>query len=519
MSDYTDGQNRDNKYRRDVDLLLSALRDKYIDPTLKSRYIFYLAQSYRDLKQYDKSIKYYKQRIELGGWEEEVFCCYYQIGLAYLIKEDTHNALEYLLKAYNYRPTRIEPLYQLAKYYRINKQYHISKIFLGRCLKAKELPNDMMFVEKLIYSYLPKVELVYLLKHINEIESGRILADGLIHDMDVHISAKTEILNNIKEYVPSLALLCKSFKSRKYYIEKEHENHNLMNPTIIYHNNQYIINTREVNYTFDIENNKYNAINTIDTYNKIMICKDIDNIPTNTSMLIENIDENITTYFNVVTGYEDLRLFILNDTLYASCTCLKTNPLGIPEICLLKLIWIDNKYNIEKVTRLKIDIKQMEEKCHKKFEDLHKRTEKNWTPFIHNNELYFIYTFQPMIILKPNIETGICTVYEYGINSIDMTTYRGGSQMIKVNDYYICIVHQVAFDGKRRYYYHRFVFMNDELRIKKVSPIFSFSNNPTIEYCAGMCFDGKQLVITYGFEDKEPYIATVNHLEVLDLSL
>ena len=73
MPDNADGSNRDNKYKRDIDLLHTALRDKHISVGLKQRYVFYLSQSYRDLKKLDKAINYYKMRVVLGGWEEEVF--------------------------------------------------------------------------------------------------------------------------------------------------------------------------------------------------------------------------------------------------------------------------------------------------------------------------------------------------------------------------------------------------------------------------------------------------------------
>ena len=76
------------KYERDAERFEEALKGE-VDPKDFNRYHFYLAQSYRDSQQWEKSLAAYMKRAELGGWNEEVFYSLYivtgkQIGRAHV---------------------------------------------------------------------------------------------------------------------------------------------------------------------------------------------------------------------------------------------------------------------------------------------------------------------------------------------------------------------------------------------------------------------------------------------------
>lgn len=72
-------EGKEDKIVRDIRLLTNGLNElpKY------DRYTFYLANSYRDKGDYEISIEYYKKRIGLQGWIEEVWYCNYMIGNCY----------------------------------------------------------------------------------------------------------------------------------------------------------------------------------------------------------------------------------------------------------------------------------------------------------------------------------------------------------------------------------------------------------------------------------------------------
>jgi hypothetical protein len=58
------------------------------------------------------------------------------------------------------------------------------------------------------------------------------------------------------------------------------------------------------------------------------------------------------------------------------------------------------------------------------------QVEKNWTPFVLNDKLFFIYCFVPLVIIFCDTDTGVCKLVYKGENteSADKSTvYRGGS--------------------------------------------------------------------------------------------
>ena len=57
------------KYARDADLLLAEVERNPED----ARSVFYLAQSYFDLGDFANARKWYARRVEMGGWDEEVY--------------------------------------------------------------------------------------------------------------------------------------------------------------------------------------------------------------------------------------------------------------------------------------------------------------------------------------------------------------------------------------------------------------------------------------------------------------
>ncbi|WP_113710718.1 glycosyltransferase [Bacillus cereus] len=179
VNDPGDGGSKADKFERDERLLLQGINDPETTPDLHIRYLFYLAQTYFHLSQFENSIKWYKKRVEAGGWVEEVFYSLLRIGFCYeqlanrsankqnevtdadekeTVKgqEEQYLALAvfYFQKAWEYRPTRAEPLYQLARLYRLRFQNNIALMY---ALQGKEIPfpkDDLLFVDYHVYDYL-----------------------------------------------------------------------------------------------------------------------------------------------------------------------------------------------------------------------------------------------------------------------------------------------------------------------------------------------------------------------------
>ena len=70
----------------------------------------------------------------------------------------------------------------------------------------------------------------------------------------------------------------------------------------------------------------------------------------------------------------------------------------------------------------------------------------------------------------------------------------------------------------RRYYLHRFVTVDADWRIDRVSRPFFFRHRG-IEFAAGACLshDGSDVLITFGVEDCEAWLARIPLRRVLEL--
>ena len=143
--------------------------------------------------------------------------------------------------------------------------------------------------------------------------------------------------------------------------------------------------------------------------------------------------------------------------------------------------------------------------------------EKNWLPFVKDNTLYTIYGYDPFIILKVDRETGNCTTALKEEPKHDFTSFRGSASPMPFDEGYLLLIHEVIFTDQRNYL-HRFVYLDKDLHITKVSKPFMFFHKG-IEYCCGMTTDhsGKKCILSVGLEDHQAFLALVDldHIRTL----
>jgi tetratricopeptide (TPR) repeat protein len=132
------------KYLRDA----AVLKDGLAKEPDNARYVFYLAQSWRDAGEPAKALAAYDRRAGMGGFAEEVFCArLYAARLALQLRRRTPEVTARFLEAHECRPTRAEPLGELAHLYRVNgERWPLAYLFARR---AAELPPppDILFLE------------------------------------------------------------------------------------------------------------------------------------------------------------------------------------------------------------------------------------------------------------------------------------------------------------------------------------------------------------------------------------
>lgn len=138
-----------DKYRKDAATLEEAIST---DPS-SARNVFYLAQSWRDCGELAKALETYERRVAMGGWEEEVFCSLHEIAtIASRLDHGDDTVTAAFLRAYEYRPTRAEPLCCLAAYLRKRGRTAAAYLFARAAVEMPQ-PGDVLFVDASVYAW------------------------------------------------------------------------------------------------------------------------------------------------------------------------------------------------------------------------------------------------------------------------------------------------------------------------------------------------------------------------------
>lgn len=148
-----DGNRAKDPQRWIKDALMLEL-DLQKDPG-NSRSRFYLGQSYDAAELKDLAYHNYKLRSEMkDGYCPEAFISLLRMAL---ILDDKNESEEKIvaayLKAYEFAPWRIEPIFHLARYYTdVKKEFNTAHIFMSMCANAPSIKDDL-FVDADIYDW------------------------------------------------------------------------------------------------------------------------------------------------------------------------------------------------------------------------------------------------------------------------------------------------------------------------------------------------------------------------------
>jgi len=174
MLDHVDGMNRANKGERDLRLLEDALKE---DPS-NARYVFYVAQTYGSMNRFHDARRWFRRRAKMGGWDEDVYYCLFQVAnISH--KLGSAKTADLYLDAYRFRPTRAEPLIGLALYYREQQNYAMA-ILYARAAAELPMTTDTLFKDEGCYTWRPMDEIVVCACHVNAWDEGRKMAERLL---------------------------------------------------------------------------------------------------------------------------------------------------------------------------------------------------------------------------------------------------------------------------------------------------------------------------------------------------
>lgn len=150
FNDISDGGSKGDKFERDIRLLEQGL----IDEPGNCRYMFYLAQSYRDIGNWEKAIEWYQKSHESDTWDEESWFALYMVGWCmcrWQGKFTVDEIQSVLLKAWMLRPWRCEPIFQLGGLYKDLKKWEQAYQMFKACATMDYPQQDLLFVSSALY--------------------------------------------------------------------------------------------------------------------------------------------------------------------------------------------------------------------------------------------------------------------------------------------------------------------------------------------------------------------------------
>ena len=156
------------RWQRDIGLLY----EEYLSNPESARTVFYLAQTYDCLGDYENAKEWYKKRISFSGWDEENYMARYRLAQVYERCGEWDNAFISYLSAFSLRPTRAEPLVCIAQHYWDVRDYSLCYLFARRAAEIPYPENDILFIEKEFYVYTRYHILGCVAWYVGEYEVG-----------------------------------------------------------------------------------------------------------------------------------------------------------------------------------------------------------------------------------------------------------------------------------------------------------------------------------------------------------
>lgn len=499
-----------DKYRNDAEMLLRGL-DK--EP-LNTRYMFYLAQSFRDCLEYGKAVEWYEKRADFGGWYEEVFYSLYMIGKLYMFH--LHNerlGIQYSLKAFATHPKRVESINTLVQYYKTQRNYRMAYTYVQ---KVKDVPyptEDGLFLEKELYTTVLKLDNVLLsflcfdfAEFDTVIPTAKSIQSPPLACFDDLVSLRaipsvfvkrSSVLPFPKTHIPM----------NPNPLNEKHRAYRVFNPSVARKTgtDELWVNIRCSNFD----------VNYLPTDKDGMIRTENFLAPLDLSRIYRWVDKS--SFFDRyrqdtrarILGYEDVRLFWFNDRW-----CFLANNdeihgfVNSPQMVFGRLAEHPNDatmtWDIEYVVHLQCPCQQT--------------TEKNWVPLLRDDttsphgELEIVYSCHPLKILVADIVTGFCFVkHELHWSALlpfpQSYTIRNSTPFIPFRNGWLGLGHVVYFledYGYQRIYYSILVWISQACDNLRISNFFHMEDH-LIEFANGIVrTPANTIQISYSLSDSIP---------------
>jgi hypothetical protein len=283
----------------------------------------------------------------------------------------------------------------------------------------------------------------------------------------------------------------------------------LFNPSVYIDNDEILVNIRHCQYLFyHSEKKKFEH-----QWGPLLYLNPENDITLTTTNYLAKLDDDLeikwinkidTSMLDVkpiweFVGLEDVRLVRWEEKLYATGVRrdTTTNGQGRMELSTLD---VGDKY-VKEIERWRIPAPGKNDTY----------CEKNWMPII-DMPYHYVKWSNPLEIVEVDPVNKTCEVVLQKQQQIPYY-YRGGSQVIKLGEYWVCLPHIVYLfrseaDKKDAIYRHGFIIWDKDWNLIRYTNPFSFMG-ADVEFCCGMAKYKDRILITFGYQDNAAFILSV----------
>lgn len=477
VDDRGDGGCKADKFTRDEMLLRKGLD---CEPS-NDRYTFYLANTLKNLGKHEEAIEYYKLRCSMGGWDEEVFYSQYQIGHCYELLEKEKMMEEAYLNAWEMRPTRAEPLYDLAKYFRIKGKNARSWRYsiIGKSIKQ---PDDRLFVHSNKYGVAFDRELSVVSYYVP------------IAVKDQSIFKKIFYEDSNKGDITNFMFYCKQFTAdyihdfscthRMDILDYKNVVYYSSSPCIFPSENGYKMNIRLVNYKI-YPDGSYTIKDFVSTTNKLIeLDKQFNKVGDEKIFTDLGHSRRPNGWNYNLHGVEDIRIAErFGKLIFTGTICNNKNKIsmGMGEY--------KNKAPIQEL--------EMLSSC-----------EKNWVLIPGRDKLEIVYSWYPLCIKEIDNNTGATKDVDTKPMPSLFKHVRGSTNGVIFENHIYFFSHIVVNYNPRKYIG---IVSKFDLEMNFVECSYPFKlSNISIEYCLGMIIEDERIIFSYSEWDGTSKVAVIN---------
>jgi tetratricopeptide (TPR) repeat protein len=192
---------QDDPHQRLITRFLAEAESNPDDPLP----VHMLAQIYFNVQDFANARSYSERLIELGAEDEDIFLAMVRIaqsmdklGTGWLDVQDAY------LRAWEFRPTRAEPFYEIARHYSAAKRYQLGYLFAERAAQIPLPAHDMVVHDPAVYSWRAIDEQAVCASGIGKHPEAFNLCRRLLNRHDIPEDHRNRIAANRDTSVPAM---------------------------------------------------------------------------------------------------------------------------------------------------------------------------------------------------------------------------------------------------------------------------------------------------------------------------